>query len=110
MKQSFAAAALALAASGPALSGPADTLTLGAAAASSGRYFGAALDPNDFDEQRYRRACEKTANHSDPGDETPMKSARVEPLRGQFDWKRADALVPSPDANRQKIRPYACLA
>ena len=31
----------------------ADEPTLGAAAAASGRYFGAALDPGAFDEQRY---------------------------------------------------------
>ena len=33
-----------------------------------------------------------------------MKWARVEPLRGQFDWQRADALVAFAKANGQKIR------
>ncbi len=54
-KRSFAAAGLMLAvASGPVAAGSAAEATLGAAAAASGRYFGAALDPDDFDEKPYR--------------------------------------------------------
>jgi endo-1,4-beta-xylanase len=102
MKQSFVAAALALAASGPALSGPADTMTVGGAAAASGRYFGAALNPDDFDERPYRELAKKQLTAVTP--ENAMKWASVEPLRGQFDWKRADALVAFAKANGQKIR------
>ena len=102
LKQSFAAAALTLAASGPALCGPADTSTLGAAAASTGRYFGAALDPDDFYEPPYRELATKELTAVTPAN--VMKWAFVEPMRGQFDWQRADALVAFAKANGQKIR------
>src|SRR5271157_2989481 len=98
----LAAFALALSVSGPTLAGPAGETTLGDAAASAGRYFGAALDPNDFDERPYRQLATSQLTCVTP--ENAMKWGPVEPVRGQFDWKGADALVAFAKANGQKIR------
>jgi len=76
--------------------------TLGAAAGASGRYFGAALDPRAFDEPGYRALA--TAQLTSVTPENAMKWGPVEPIRGEFDWKNADALVAFAKANAQKIR------
>jgi endo-1,4-beta-xylanase len=76
--------------------------TLGAAAAKSGRYFGAALDPDDFDEKPYRDLATTQLTCVTP--ENAMKWGAIEPTRGEFDWERADALVAFAKANKQKIR------
>ncbi|MBV8440571.1 MAG: endo-1,4-beta-xylanase [Hyphomicrobiales bacterium] len=102
MKPVLAAAALALAASVPAFSSRADEATLGSAAASAGRYFGGALDPGAFDERPYRELAATQLTCVTP--ENAMKWGLVEPLRGEFDWKGADALVAFAKANGQKIR------
>jgi endo-1,4-beta-xylanase len=102
MKSVFAAAAVALVAAGPAVAGPAGEATLGAAAASTGRYFGGALDPDAFDERPYRELAATQLTSVTP--ENAMKWGLVEPLRGEFDWKGADALVAFAKANGQKIR------
>ena len=81
---------------------PSGQTTLGAAAASAGRYFGAALDPDNFDERPYRELATSQLTCVTP--ENAMKWGRVEPARGQFDWKGADALVAFAKANGQKIR------
>jgi endo-1,4-beta-xylanase len=80
--------------------GAAGEATLGAAAAASGRYFGAALDPGDFDEKRYRELAATQLTSVTP--ENAMKWGPVEPARGQFDWKGADALVAFAKANGQR--------
>ena len=56
--------------------------TLQTAAAASGRYFGAALDPGDFDEKRYVRLATEQLGSVTP--ENQMKWADVEPRRGDF--------------------------
>lgn len=102
MKPILAATAAALAAFCPAVSGSADEATLGSAAASAGRYFGGALDPGAFDERLYRGLAATQLTSVTP--ENAMKWGLVEPLRGEFDWKGADALVAFAKANGQKIR------
>ena len=96
------AAALALGAAQPAVAGSAGEATLGSAAASAGRYFGAALDPDAFDERPYRELAATQLTSVTP--ENAMKWGLVEPIRGEFDWKGADALVAFARANGQKIR------
>jgi endo-1,4-beta-xylanase len=101
MREGLAAVALALAAWGLAGPSAAADATLGSAAAS-GRYFGAALDPAYFDEKPYRALATKELTCVTP--ENQMKWGLVEPLRGMFDWKAADALVVFAKANGQKVR------
>jgi endo-1,4-beta-xylanase len=95
----MAALALACALAGAS---PADEAALGATAAKSGRYFGAALNPDDFDEKPYRGLATKELSCVTP--ENAMKWDAVEPARGEFDWERADALVAFAKANGQKVR------
>jgi endo-1,4-beta-xylanase len=102
MKSILAATAVALAAFCPAVAGPADEATLGSAAVSAGRYFGGALDSGAFDERPYRELAATQLTSVTP--ENAMKWGLVEPLRGEFDWKGADALVAFAKANGQKIR------
>src|SRR5271155_5654639 len=102
MKSILAATAVALAAFCPAVSVPADEATLGSAATSAGRYFGGALDPGAFDERPYRELAASQLTSVTP--ENAMKWGLVEPLRGEFDWKGADALVAFAKTNGQKIR------
>lgn len=82
--------------------GLADVPTLGSAAAASGRYFGAALDPDAFDERPYRELAR--AQLTCVTAENAMKWAPVEAQRGQFNWRDADALVAFAAANGQKVR------
>ena len=92
-------------AAGAALSGgpgAAAEPKLGAAAAMSGRYFGAALDPAALDEPPYRGVAAEQLTCVTP--ENAMKWESVEPTRGQFDWTGADALVAFAKAHSQKIR------
>ena len=102
VKQMLAATAVTLSVSGLAVSGPAGEARLGAAASAAGRYFGAALDPGDFDERPYHELAVKQLTSVTP--ENAMKWGVVEPQRGHFDWKGADALVAFAKANGQKIR------
>ena len=96
-------AAATLAALACALSpAEADQVTLGSAAAASGRYFGAALDPDAFDERPYRDLAARQLTCVTP--ENAMKWDSVEPARGQFDWTSADALVAFAKAHGQKVR------
>ena len=84
---------------GPAVAADA---TLQSAAALSGRYFGAALDPDDFDEKPYVQLATEQLGAVTP--ENQMKWAVVEPTRGVFNWRAADKLVAFAKANGQKIR------
>ena len=93
------ALALCLFAAAPAA---AADMTLKGAAALSGRYFGAALDPDAFDEKAYGQLARDQLGAVTP--ENAMKWAEVEPLRGVFDWSAADRLVAFAEANGQKIR------
>jgi endo-1,4-beta-xylanase len=80
----------------------ADQATLGAAAAASGRYFGAAIDVNALDERPYRTLMEKQLTSATP--ENAMKWGEVERQRGELDWSAADAFVAFAKAHGQKIR------
>jgi endo-1,4-beta-xylanase len=102
VKPGLAAALLALASSGAAAAGPAPDATLGSAAASAGRYFGAALDPGNFDEKPYRNLATTQLTSVTP--ENQMKWGVVEPQRGEFNWRGADALVAFAKANGQRVR------
>ncbi len=102
LKRVLQTLALTLAASGLADPGSAAEATLGSAAAGSGRYFGAALDPAYLDERPYRGLATTQLTCVTP--ENQMKWGLVEALRGTFDWKAADALVAFAKANRQKVR------
>jgi endo-1,4-beta-xylanase len=82
--------------------GKAGEVTLGSAAAQSGRYFGAALDPNALDERAYRDLAATELTSVTP--ENAMKWEAVEPLRGGFHWDQADALVAFAKAHGQKVR------
>jgi endo-1,4-beta-xylanase len=77
-------------------------VTLGGAAAVSGRYFGAALDPARLDEKPYRELGASQLTSVTP--ENAMKWGSVEPLRGQFRWRGADALVAFAKAHGRKVR------
>ena len=76
--------------------------TLGAAAATSGRYFGAAIDPDALDEKAYRNLAAAQLTSVTP--ENAMKWGSVEALRDSFDWGEADALVAFAKAHGQKVR------
>jgi endo-1,4-beta-xylanase len=101
LKIGVAAAALALALATIG-AGEAGEATLGGAAAASGRYFGAALDPDALDERPYRDLAATQLTCVTP--ENAMKWGSVEPLRGEYDWDRADALVAFAKAHGQKVR------
>jgi endo-1,4-beta-xylanase len=101
LRTGAAAAALALAWAAAA-EADAGEITLGSAAASSGRYFGAALDPGALDERPYRDLAAAQLSSVTP--ENAMKWASVEPLRSEYDWDRADALVAFAKAHGQKVR------
>ncbi len=77
-------------------------VTLGKAAAASGRYVGAALDPNALDERAYRDLAATELTSVTP--ENAMKWESVEPARGEFHWDEADALVAFAKAHEQKVR------
>jgi endo-1,4-beta-xylanase len=95
-----AVAALALTV-GAGAAGQAARATLGSAAAASGRYFGAAIDPDALDERPYRDLAATQLTSVTP--ENAMKWESVEGLRGEFSWRRADALVAFARAHGQKI-------
>jgi endo-1,4-beta-xylanase len=97
----FSIAALALA-TFPAAAGERTPTTLGSAAAESGRYFGAAIDPDALDERPYRDLAATQLTAVTP--ENAMKWYAVEPERGEYDWARADALVAFAKAHGQKVR------
>jgi endo-1,4-beta-xylanase len=97
-----AAAALALLTSADANAGEPSRAALGAAAAGSGRYFGAAIDPGALDERRYRELAAAQLTSVTP--ENAMKWGSVEPQRGQYDWREADALVAFAKAHGQEVR------
>ena len=101
-----AALALALAAT---RTGEAGEATLGSAAAASGRYFGAALDPDALDERPYRDLAATQLTSVTP--ENAMKWGSVEPLRGRIDWDaRGRARRLRQGARAEGSRPHAGLA
>jgi len=101
MRTGAAAAALALTL-GVGAAGESGEAALGSAAAESARYFGAAIDPDALDERPYRDLAATQLTSVTP--ENAMKWESVEPLRGEYDWARADALVAFAGAHGQKVR------
>jgi endo-1,4-beta-xylanase len=97
-----AAVALALLPRADANAGEPSRAALGAAAAGSGRYFGAAIDPGALDERPYPELAAAQLTSVTP--ENAMKWGSVEPQRGQYDWREADALVAFAKAHGQKVR------
>ena len=98
----MAAGALIAAASALMSQGSAGEATLASAAASNGRYFGAALDPAHLDEKTYRKLAATQLGSVTP--ENQMKWGVVEPVRGSFNWRGADELVAFAEAHGQKVR------
>jgi hypothetical protein len=68
----------------------------------AGRYFGAALDPGDFDEKTYMELATEQLGSVTP--ENQMKWAIVEARQGEFNWDGADKLVAFAKSSGQKIR------
>jgi endo-1,4-beta-xylanase len=76
--------------------------TLASAAASTSRYFGAAIQPAYLDEKPYRDLVATQLTAITP--ENQMKWTFVEPVRGSLNWRDADALVAFAKAHGQKVR------
>jgi endo-1,4-beta-xylanase len=82
---------------------PADAAsTLGAAAATSGRYFGAAVAANHLGESQYATVLDREFNAVTP--ENEMKWDTVESSRGSFTFGPADQIVSHAQSHSQKIR------
>jgi len=91
------ATALALS---PGVAGAASTL--GAAAAQTGRYFGAAISTGHLGEAAYVNTWTAEFNGVTP--ENEMKWDTVEPNRNQFNFAPADRIVSQAKAQGMKIR------
>ncbi|MDH2425324.1 endo-1,4-beta-xylanase [Sphaerisporangium sp. TRM90804] len=74
------------------MAGPADAAsTLGASAAQTGRYFGAAVAAHHLDEPAYVATLDREFNSVTP--ENEMKWDATEPVRGSFRYAAADQIV-----------------
>src|SRR6266498_3983463 len=98
------AAAGAMAVTGAvALAGTAQAATtLGAAAAQSGRYFGAAVSTGHLGEAAYTNTWTTEFNAVTP--ENEMKWDTVEPNQGQFNFSPADQITTRARSSNMKIR------
>ncbi|THV42508.1 endo-1,4-beta-xylanase [Glycomyces buryatensis] len=76
--------------------------TLGASAAESGRYFGAAIAPNYLGEAGY--ADTLNAEFNSIVAENAMKWDATEPAQGQFDFSGGDQLVAHAQDNGMEVR------
>ncbi|WP_026930787.1 endo-1,4-beta-xylanase [Glycomyces tenuis] len=76
--------------------------TLGASAAESGRYFGAAVVPNHLGESGYVDTL--NAEFNSIVAENVMKWDATEPNRGQFNFSGGDQLVAHAQANGMEVR------
>jgi endo-1,4-beta-xylanase len=94
------AGALALSMVGPSADAAAGTL--GAAAASSGRYFGAAVSPGYFGETNYANLAGTQFTSVTP--ENQMKWDTVEASQGSFNYGPGDQVVTFAQSHNQKIR------
>jgi endo-1,4-beta-xylanase len=93
-----AVTAVALAGAAPASA----VSTLRSAAAMSGRYFGAAVDPAHFNESAYSTTLNTQFSAVTP--ENAMKWDATEPSPGSFQFTAADQVVSSAQANGQLVR------
>ncbi|GIG69224.1 endo-1,4-beta-xylanase [Phytomonospora endophytica] len=86
-----------------AFSAPAQAAeTLGAAAAQSGRYFGAAVAPNYFGEAGYASTMDREFNSLVA--ENAMKWDATEPNRGQFTFGGGDQIVSRAQSRGMTVR------
>ncbi|MEV0232763.1 lectin [Nonomuraea sp. NPDC050786] len=76
--------------------------TLGAAAAQSGRYFGAAVAAGHLGESAYVTTWDREFNGVTA--ENEMKWGPIEPSRGSFNWGPADQIVNHAVSKGMKIR------
>ncbi|RCG26585.1 1,4-beta-xylanase [Sphaerisporangium album] len=86
-----------------AVPGPADAAsTLGASAAQSGRYFGAAVAAGHLSDSAYVATWDREFNSVTP--ENEMKWDSTEPSRGAFSFGNADRIVSHAQGQGMKIR------
>lgn len=99
-----AVAAAGLAATGALVfaGGAQAATTLGASAAESGRYFGAAVAPNYFGETGYVDTLNTEFNSIVA--ENAMKWDATEPERGRFDFSAGDQIVAHAQTNGMEVR------
>ncbi|RKN50589.1 endo-1,4-beta-xylanase [Micromonospora endolithica] len=76
--------------------------TLGASAAESGRYFGAAVAANKLSDSTYVGILNREFNSVTP--ENEMKIDATEPQQNQFSFANADRIVNHARANGMKVR------
>ncbi|MBB6474387.1 endo-1,4-beta-xylanase [Sphaerisporangium rubeum] len=76
--------------------------TLGAAAAQSGRYYGAAVAVNRLSESAYTTVLNREFNSVTA--ENEMKWASIEPSRNSFSFSAGDRLVTNAQNNGQSVR------
>ncbi|MEV0537369.1 endo-1,4-beta-xylanase, partial [Kitasatospora sp. NPDC050463] len=76
--------------------------TLGAAAADSGRYFGAAVPASKLGDSTYSTILDREFTMVTP--ENEMKWDAVEPSRGNFNFGAADRIVNHASAHGQRMR------
>src|SRR5690348_15516008 len=102
-----AAAGVVVAAS-VAVIGPADAAaTLGASAAQSGRYFGAAIAAGKLGDGTYTRILNSEFNSVTP--ENEMKWDATEPSQGRFTYTNGDRILNQGIAMGAKVRGHALL-
>src|SRR5690349_15488618 len=102
-----AAVSVALAAS-IAVIGTADAAsTLGASAAQSGRYFGAAIAAGRLGDSTYTRILTTEFNSVTP--ENEMKWDATEPSQGRFTFTNGDRILNQGLSNGSKVRGHALL-
>jgi endo-1,4-beta-xylanase len=100
---SAAAAALAVATAALVLPGLAEAAsTLGAQAATSGRYFGTAVPASKLGDSAYVTILDREFNMITP--ENEMKWDTTEPSRGNFNFGPADQIVSHALAHGQRMR------
>ncbi|PWI12857.1 1,4-beta-xylanase [Streptomyces sp. Act143] len=108
LRRALASATGLLAGTALALAGPANPAahaasgTLGAAAADSGRYFGAAVAAGKLGDSTYATILDREFNMITP--ENEMKWDTTEPSRGSFNFGPADRIVSHATAHGQRMR------
>src|SRR3954468_22145952 len=103
LAMSTGAALLALAGTTLLTSQPADAAsTLGAQAATTGRYFGAAVAAGKLGDATYGSILDREFNMITP--ENEMKWDTTEPSRGNFNFGPADQIVSHAQAHGQRMR------
>ncbi|MGW4642475.1 endo-1,4-beta-xylanase [Sphaerisporangium sp. NPDC004334] len=91
----------------PPLAAPAGAAatTLGGAAAATGRYFGAAVGASHLGEAPYAAVLDREFTSVTP--ENEMHWDAVEPVRGQFNFTPADAIVAHAQSKGMRVRGHS---